>query len=162
VSLTGLTVGIYSLILFFSVYYRIYTANGATQSANSSADDRYLGRISAESVPPPHTVQSLQRCISSSEYIEDNIRTQLFLTVSNQTPMDENCPILISSSTGPGSTPNEAMALTLACPSRQYSERMIVVGKGQGRSEFHYKRPSLFCAYWYLPFQRIITATSNG
>jgi hypothetical protein len=145
----------------FSVYYRVYTANGATQSANPTANDRYLGRISAESVPPPHTVQSLKRCISSGEYIEYSTRTQLFLTVSSQTPMEENCPVLISSFTGPGCTPNEPMALTLACASRQYSERMKVVDQGQGRS-FHYKRPSLFCAYWHIHFQRMITATSNG
>jgi hypothetical protein len=140
----------------FSVYYRVYTANRATRSVNPTTDDPYLGRISAENIPPPHTVQSLKRCISSSEYIECGTRTQLFLTVSSQIPMKDNCRVSIP---GPGCTPNEPMALVLACEFRQYSERMRVV---KGWSEFHYKTPSLFCAYWHLPFQCILTGTSDG
>jgi hypothetical protein len=155
VGLSGLIVGIYSVILFFSVYYRVYTANGATQSVNPTTDP-YLGCISAESVPPPHTAQSLRRCISSSEYIECGTRAQLFLTVASQIPMEDNCRVSIP---GPGCTPNEPMALALDCPSRQYSERMRVV---KGWSEFHYKRPSLLRAYWHSPFQCILTGTSDG
>ncbi|KIM81880.1 hypothetical protein PILCRDRAFT_821241 [Piloderma croceum F 1598] len=106
------------------IYYRVYTANRATRSVNPTTDDPYLGRISAENIPPPHTVQSLKRCISSSEYIECGTRTQLFLTVSSQIPMKDNCRVSIP---GPGCTPNEPMALVLACEFRQYSERMRVV-----------------------------------
>jgi hypothetical protein len=94
-----------------AVYYRIYTEDGAIISKTSATtDDPSLGCITATSVPPPHNVISLKRVIAKVENI-NLTRTSLFLTPSSQSPVDDTLKLSILSRTGPGSLPQEPLAL---------------------------------------------------
>jgi hypothetical protein len=76
-------------------------------------DDPYLGRILAEEVAPPHTAKSVKRCISNVEKIGSEITTNLFLSVSNQAPIDDAGRVSIIANPGPGYSPSEPMALVV-------------------------------------------------
>jgi hypothetical protein len=94
------------------VYYRVYAEDGAVPSANPVySDDRYLGRITATLVAPPHTVISLKSCLSTVENIDDSVSTSLFIAASSRSPMDDAGRVSILAYPGPGCTPNEPMAL---------------------------------------------------
>jgi hypothetical protein len=95
-----------------AVYYRVYAEDGAIPSRNSAtADDPFLGRIKANSIAPPHTVTSLKRCLAKFEAINDDAIIGLFLTPSSQSPMNSAGKVSLSSGTGPGSIPQEPLAL---------------------------------------------------
>ena len=101
-------------ISFMLVYYRIYAEDGAIFSKTSvTPSDPFLGRIKARSVPPPGplTVKAVKRSIASVEDIKDREKTSLFLTPYSQSPMDDADKVTILNGTGPGSTPQEPLAL---------------------------------------------------
>jgi hypothetical protein len=94
------------------VYYRIYAEDGAIPSKTPAAPgDPFLGRIKARSVPPPHTVKAVKRKIAKVEDIKDPTSTSLFLTPYSQSPMADADKVTILNRTGPGSTPQEPLAL---------------------------------------------------
>ena len=96
------------------VYYRIYAEDGAIPSKTPAAPgDPFLGRIKARSVPPPHprTAKAVRYCIAKMENIKDCTTTSLFLTPYSQSPMDDADEVAIFNRTGPGSTPQEPLAL---------------------------------------------------
>jgi hypothetical protein len=93
----------------FLVYYRIYARDGAIPSKTSvNPGDPFLGRIKVRSVPPPRNVKAVKRSIAKVENINDRGSTSLFLTSFCESPMDE---VTILNGTGPGSTPQEPLAL---------------------------------------------------
>ena len=102
------------------VYYRIYsTEYGAIPSKTSAAPgDPFLGRIKAISVAPPHTVNAVKLSIEKVEKIrvKDRTSTSLFLTPYSQSPMADAGKITILNLTGPGSTPQEPLALVAKMP----------------------------------------------
>ena len=69
-----------------------------------------LGRIRADSVPPPHSPASIKRCISRVERNPELALSDLFADISCDTPLKEghisNLP-----TDGPGLSPNEPMAI---------------------------------------------------
>ena len=94
------------------VYYRIYAEDGAIPSKTPAApSDPFLGRIKARSVPPPHTAKAVKHSIAKVENIEDRTSTSLFLTPYSQSPMSDADKVTILDRTGPGSTPQEPLAL---------------------------------------------------
>ena len=94
------------------VYYRIYTEDGAIPSKTpASPGDPFLGCIKTRSVPPPHTVKAVKHSIAKVEDIKDRESTSLFLTPHSQSPMGKGDKINILNRTGPGSTPQEPLAL---------------------------------------------------
>ena len=95
------------------VYYRIYAEDGAIPSKTSFAPgDTFIGRIKAGSVPPPLTAKTVKRCIAKSENIKDRGSTSLFPTSYSKSPMvDAEKITAIIDGTGPGSTPQEPLAL---------------------------------------------------
>ena len=94
------------------VYYRIYAEDGALPSNTPvSPGDPFLGHIKIGSVPPPRTARTVKRCIANMENIKDRERTSLFLTSYSQSPMDDSDKVTILNGTGPGSTPQEPLAL---------------------------------------------------
>jgi len=108
------------------LYYRVYTEDGAIPSnAPLDAGDPYLARILAKSVAPPHTVSSLKRCLSKVESIVNHRKTSLFLSTSSQTPMDDGHRLSLLNGSGPGSTPQEPMALVVKSSE---SERNTLAG----------------------------------
>ena len=62
-------------------------------------------------MPPPHTIKVVKRCIEKMEKINDVTSTSLFLTPNSQSPMDDADKVTIFNRTGPGSTPQEPLAL---------------------------------------------------
>ena len=95
------------------VYYRIYAEDGATIPSKKPAalGDPFLGRIKARSVPPPHTSETVKRCIAKIENIKDRTSTSLFFTSYSQSPMADSDKVTILKSTGPGYTAQEPLAL---------------------------------------------------
>ena len=95
------------------VYYTIYAEDGAIPSkAPFTSDNPFLGRIKARSVAPPHIVRNVKRNIANVEDIKDRtITTTLFLTPHSQSPMGDADEISIVNRTGPGSMPQEPLAL---------------------------------------------------
>jgi hypothetical protein len=94
------------------VYYRVYTEDGAVLSMNPVySNDPYLGRISAESVTPPHTVISVKRCLCNVENIHCNTPTDLFSNISSKAPMDDIDYLPIVATPGPACTPNDPFVL---------------------------------------------------
>ena len=76
-----------------------------------AAGDSFLGRIKTISVPPPRTVKAVKRSIAKVENIKDRENTSLFLTPYSESPMDDAEKVIILNDTGPGSTPQEPLAL---------------------------------------------------
>jgi hypothetical protein len=102
------------ICLNIEVYYCAYAEDGAILSKTSATpDDPFLGRVTARSVPPPHNVKSLKRCLARFENIHDRTSTTLFLTPYSQSPMDDSGKVTILNPTGPGSTPQEPLALVV-------------------------------------------------
>ena len=96
------------------VYYRTYVEDGAIPSKTPvDSSDPFLGRIKARSVPPPHTVKSLKLRIAKMEDINLNDPTSIsiFLTPEMRSPMADADKFTILNRTGPGSTPQEPLAL---------------------------------------------------
>ena len=94
------------------VYYRFYAEDGAIPSkAPIAPGDAFLGRIKVGSVPPPRTTKTVKRSIAKVEGIKDRESTTLFLTPCSQTPMDDAEKVTILNGIGPGSTPQEPLAL---------------------------------------------------
>jgi hypothetical protein len=100
--------------IFFVVYYRVYTEDGAIPSkAPINTEDPYLARIAAKSVAPPHRVSSLKRCMSKVENIVNYRNSSLFLSISSHTLMDDGHRLSLLNRSGPGPTPQEPMALVV-------------------------------------------------
>ena len=94
------------------VYYRIYAEDGAIPSkAPVAPSNPFLGRIKAKSVAPPHTAETVKLSIAKVENIKARTNISLFLTPYSQSPMGDADKVAILNRTGPGSTPQEPLAL---------------------------------------------------
>ena len=95
------------------VYYRIYAEDGAIPSNTAvTPGDPFIGRIKVGSVPPPRTAKIVKRYIAKLENIKDRGSTSLFLTSNSKSPIDDAEKIITNlNGTGPGSTPQEPLAL---------------------------------------------------
>ena len=101
------------------VYYRIYAEDGAIPSNKPVAPgDPFLGRIKVGSVPPPRIFKTVKRSIAKMENIKDRESASLFLTPYSQAPMDDTEKV----TTGPGSTPQEPLALVAKISDSERSE----------------------------------------
>ncbi|EDR06235.1 uncharacterized protein LACBIDRAFT_329073 [Laccaria bicolor S238N-H82] len=95
------------------LYYRLYTPDGPIEvNTTVYKNDDYLGRISAKSITPPHTVTSFTRCVAKSE---------LFASVSSQSPMDGSTLLSVFGDPGPGLSETEPMALVIDPPDTKAS-----------------------------------------
>jgi hypothetical protein len=79
-------------------------------------------------VAPPHTVQNVKRSIANVEDIKDYSITTLFLTPYSQSPLGDAEEFNIVNRTGPGSMPQEPLALVAnmsvsegSTPSRKFT-----------------------------------------
>jgi hypothetical protein len=113
------------------VYYRIYAVDGAIPSKTPvTPGDPFLGRINAVSVPPPHTANAVKRSIAKVENIKDRGSTSLFLTPYSQLPMGDTDKVAILNLTGPGSMPQEPLALVAKMS--HYERRALESGGRDG------------------------------
>jgi len=78
-------------IILSIVYYRLYGDEGeiATQDPIKSEDGDILslGRIDNNLVPPPHTVDSIIRCISYAERFSYDFWHQLFNSIASKSAL---------------------------------------------------------------------------
>ena len=95
-----------------------------------SAGDPFLARIKVRSVPPPRTVKTIKRCISTVENIKDSESTSLFLTPYSQSSMGDADKVILNGN-GLGSTPREPLALVAKMSD---SERSTLESLADGRS----------------------------
>jgi len=95
------------------MYYRVYKQHAAVLSKKpADPNNPTIGRISVDSVPPPHTASSMIRCISKIEEFDNTKNSQLFMSISSEFALgDQHVSIL--SSDRPGSTPETPMAFVV-------------------------------------------------
>ena len=144
------------------VYYRIYAEDGAIPSKTpATSGDPFLGRFKARYVPPPHTVNAIKLRIAKAEDINLNDPTSLslFLTPYNQSPMNDTDKVTILNRTGPGSTPQEPLALVAKMTD---SERSVVEsGRRGGLAEPIITSPGIryrtSVPHTYFSFRKILT-----
>ena len=126
------------------VYYRIYTEDGAIPSKiPATSGDPFIGRFKARSVPPPHNVKAMKLRIAKAEDINLNDPTSisLFLTPYSQSPMGDADKFTILNRTGPGSTPQEPLALVAKMSD---SERSVLEsGRRGGLAESNTTSPEI-------------------
>jgi hypothetical protein len=113
------------------IYYRVYAGDGPIPLITPAPGDLdpFLGRIKAISVPPPHTVKVVKYSIAKVEDIKDRTSTSLFLTPYSQSPMDDTGMFTFFNRTGPGSTPQDPLALVANISD---SERSALESRGRG------------------------------
>ncbi|KAF7351638.1 hypothetical protein MSAN_01596400 [Mycena sanguinolenta] len=99
------------------VYYRVYCPDGAIP-ANTAFDPRtpYLGRIPARSVPPPHNVVTLKRCLIKAEKLDDADGSRTVLYRAPDAPNNLGAAdkvVIVGPGVENGATPDSALALVL-------------------------------------------------
>ena len=112
------------------VYYRIYAEDGAIPSKIPvTPSNPFIGRIKAKSLPPPRIAETVKCGIATFENIKDGECASLFLTPYSGTPMGDADKVIILNGTGPGSTPQEPLALVAKMSD---SERSVLESDGRG------------------------------
>jgi hypothetical protein len=99
------------------VYYLLYYDSSEMPSKVAiDPEEPSLGRIRADSVPPPHGAASIKRCISRVERNPElAYYAELFADISCKTPLKEgHIPILRTDC--PGLSPNKPMAIVQLRP----------------------------------------------
>lgn len=105
-----------------------------------------VGRINIDFIPPPHTAESIMRCISKIEELNISKNSQLFNSISSEFPTG-NGHISILSDNCPGSTPEDPLVfviepvmvlpspapVALSTPDPTFNKRLRVI-KEQGES----------------------------
>ncbi|KIJ93182.1 hypothetical protein K443DRAFT_684745 [Laccaria amethystina LaAM-08-1] len=76
----------------------------------------YLGRISAKSITPPHSVTSFTRCVLKVEGFTGVAKSELFASVSSQFPMESSTLLSVLGDPGPGLSEYEPMAPVIDPP----------------------------------------------
>jgi len=71
-----------------------------------------VGRINVDSIPPPHTAESMMRCISKIEELDNSKQSKLFIDVSSEFPIGDGHVSMLSSDR-PGSSPGKPMAFVV-------------------------------------------------
>jgi hypothetical protein len=115
--------------LIFSVYYRVYTEDGAIPTKHPiSSNNMYLGCIVAELVAPPHTASSIMRYISKIEEIDHSPKSKLFSNLSSKSPISDGIISILTSGCA-GSMPEDPMAFL--CSKSKFTKKLRVTYTGQ-------------------------------
>ena len=127
----------------------------------ATPSDPFLGRIKARSVPPPHTAKAVKQTIGKAENIKDRTSTSLFLTPYSQSPMDDAGKVTILSRTGPGSTPQEPLALVAEMSDSERSAlvsrwRLASAGEPDTTPEIRYRTSIQHCPNFLFITSRLL------
>ena len=96
------------------MYYLLYADDYEISSKlGIDPEQPSLGRILADSIPPPQSPTSIKRCISRVEKIPSLVNADLYADTSSDTPLEDG-HISILHTNGLGVSPNEPMAIVLA------------------------------------------------
>jgi len=105
------------------IYYNLYTEDGEVQvkrPINPGAHNSpSVARIDNNLIPPPHTINSIIRCISYTEGFEYGFWHQLFVDIASESPINDN-EFLILRSGGPGSTPERPLTFVRSSEMKKY------------------------------------------
>ena len=97
--------------LLREVYYQLYSDGYEMPSkVANNPEEPSIGRIRADSIPPPHSPMSIKLCISRVERNPGIVNYDLFEDTTCDTPLTEG-HISILHTDGPGLSPNEPMAI---------------------------------------------------
>ena len=108
------------------MYYLLYGDDYEIPSKVAfNSEEPSLGRIRADSVPPPHSSTSIKRCISRVEGKPALSYADLFVDTSCDTPLREG-HISILRADGPGLSPNEPMAIVQVKPPSITDGRYVI------------------------------------
>ena len=96
------------------MYYQLYANDCEIPSKVAfDHDEPSIGRIRADYIAPPHSPESIKRCISRVEGRPALLHADLFADTSCDTPLTEG-HISILRTDGPGQSPEEPMAIVQA------------------------------------------------
>ena len=108
----------HSALKSFIVYYRVYAEDGGLVPKSSLPAniclDSSVACIASTFVAPPHTIASLKRCLCRQEGFNDYTDAKLFLSLSSQSPLNDDRHSSILSNTGPGYQANVPLALLVS------------------------------------------------
>jgi hypothetical protein len=109
------------------LYYRVYNKDSGALPLHylAGSDDPSVGRISLNSIPPPHSTASIMRRITKIEKLGCTGESQLFRNISSESPLGEG-HISILTSDRPGSTPEDPMAFVASIHSK-FPQRIRVI-----------------------------------
>lgn len=117
-----------------AVYYRIYMEDGAILSlCPVYKNDPYLGCILATSIAPPHNTAKIKRYLCNIEKIDHSSASSLFITASEQAPVNDDVGIDLLADPGPGSGPYHPIALVIESPVAEYTSRKFSKLKALGQ-----------------------------
>lgn len=104
------------------IYYSLYTEDGditPKHPINCGGDDSHsVARIDNYLVPPPHSPDSIIRCISYVEGFSYCVWHRLFIDVASESPINYRAE-WIPESGGPGSTPDTPLIFVKFAATRQ-------------------------------------------
>lgn len=131
--------------LYRTVYYRIYTENGAILSKQAIGSQcPSLGRINVEAIVPPSTIAHIKRCIAKAEQLGDVPSNELFVDMASKLPMPEDEYMSMSASDHPGSTPEDPMAYVHF--SKKYANWTVRLKASNANSQCKFiQRESAYC-----------------
>ena len=93
------------------MYYQLYSDNYEIPSkVANDPEEPSIGRIRADSIPPPHTPTSIKLYISRVEGKPELVNSDLFLDTISHSPLEDGL-ISILHSDGPGLSPDDPMSI---------------------------------------------------
>lgn len=121
------------------VYYRLYGEDGLLPcQQHFRQNDQCLGRVSVIQIPPPHTAESIKRSLRKAENISDTSTIALYSDCAGESdPLDDEIQVPISSGSGPGSDPLNAMALMVT--PEKFQKAPSTSGREQ-LPQFHFRK----------------------
>jgi len=129
------------LIVFLSVYYRIYDEGGEISSKTSFDDtDSSLGRVDTLCISPPYTALSLKYCIMEAEGVSPDRVCNLFEDEGGERTMKGGDTVALLSDNYPGVSEEEPLAIVYgpqkytanANPSEQLNFTKILKANSNG------------------------------
>jgi hypothetical protein len=95
-----------------TVHYRLYRETGEIPCKKPvDPSDPGLSRMNVNFLTPPHTPNTVKRCLCFAEQISDRETSKLFLDISGESELNDSTQALILFGAGPGFSLDNPMAL---------------------------------------------------
>ena len=137
--------------LLRKVYYQLY-ADGYEMPSRVANDpmEPSVGRIRADSIPPPHTPTSIKLCISRVEEKPALVNSDLFVDISCDSPLKEGY-ISFLRTDGPGLSPDEPMFIVHADDQVETPLLVEVASIPEGKYLIKNRGADKYWGLWYPP-----------
>ena len=106
-----------------------------------------IGRIRADSIPPPHTPTSIKLCISRVEGKPELVNSDLFMDTTSDSPLEDG-HISILHSDGPGLSPDDPMSIVQADVQVESPLLMEVTSIPEGKYLIKNRRGDIYWGLW--------------